>query len=301
MIGRRSFVTGLSALGLAACTPRLIDEDDVAEAPAELLPVGVQRLRFGLSPYYGEDVALEAKPLAARLSTVLGVSVELVVAEAYAELPELVGRGAVDVARLAPLAYVHLAEKHPIVPIAMPVVGGSPTYLGHLYARSESRILSLDDLKGRRVGWVSPESCSGYLFVRDLVRARGHDPDRWFGEERFYGKHPAVLDAVRRGEVDAGAAIDATSDWTGPLARPEGLRVIAKTARIPNDCVVARPGLDHGTYARVRQELLRLRPGAPGADPVLVAMRVNGWVEPSETRYDRVREVLRREAEVAHP
>jgi hypothetical protein len=45
----------------------------------------------------------------------------------------------------------------------------------------------------------------------------------------------------------------------------------------------------------LRQELLRIRPGEPGADRILEALRVNGWVRADESRYDRVRAVLARE------
>lgn len=286
----------------AACGGGTQAGRELPEADASPAPVGASSIVFGLSAYYAGVGAEAVEPLAEHLSKALGIPVRIRVAEPYRDLPELVLRREVDIAQLAPHPYVRLRALDPAIrPLVTPVVGGSPTYLGHFYVREDAPFRTLADLKGARVGWVSAESSSGYLFARDLLRRRGLGPEGYFSRERFYWSHPAVLQAVLRKDVDVGAAFDVTSDWSSDDTdrRPAGLRVIAKTERVPNDCVVARSGLDEGTASAVERALLDLRPDRPGASRVLEALRVNGWVGSDERRYDRVREVLAREWSVA--
>lgn len=277
------------------CSPTGDAPASVAEGAPP--PVLATKLVVGVSSYYGENAASAMRPLVAHLSKVLGLPVELRVAEPYKELPRLLRTKVVDVAQLPPLAYVRVRDAFPgVVAVATPIIGGSPTYLGHIYVRAESSYRDLADLQGKRIGYVSRDSSSGYLFARDLVRRKGFEPDSFFGPSQFYRSHPQVLAAVLAGEVEAGAAFDATSDWTGPIDRPEGLRVLAKTERIPNDCLVGREGVDPGLIVALRRALLRLRPGDPVAEQVLQSMHINGWVAADEPRYDRVRAVLARES-----
>jgi phosphate/phosphite/phosphonate ABC transporter binding protein len=251
---------------------------------------------FGAPIYREGDDGETERHLTQYLSRALGIRVDLRMAEPYHELPRLLRTGVVDVAQLPPLAYVRLRAGAPEVrPIVTVITSGNPTYLGHLYVKDSSPFHSLSDLRNARVGYVAPESTSGYLFPRDLLRRKGYDPDAFFSATKFFGNHPRVLEAVLNGEVDVGAAEDVTNDWLGPHQRPDGLRVIAKTERIPNDCVAARPKLDDQTIVAVLQALVALRPGAPASDQIIQSTGVNGWVAADEARYERVRDVLSRE------
>lgn len=291
-LGRRLQACWLA--GVLACVA-CRDAGPSPAALAEQAPkIRASRLVLGIPDYYGDSAG--ARVLGAHLSQALGVRVEVKVGEPYRQLPGWLRMNVVDVAQVPPLAYVRLQAAVPGVrPIATPIVGGSPTFLGHLYVRDDSPIQSLADLGGRRMAFVSRESSSGYLFPRDLLRRKGLEPDHLFSQVRFYRSHGSVLHAVLSGEADVGASFDATSDWAGPMARPAGLRVIAKTERIPNDCLVGREGLDPGLEIRLRDELLNLRPGTAAGDAVLRGMHVNGWVAADEARYARIRALVRKE------
>lgn len=270
-----------------------------AEAP---LPVRAKRLVLGVSAYYGANPEEALQPLVRYLSDELGIPVSVRVAETYTELPALLERGEVDIAQLAPLAYVQLRRRLAgLQAIATPIVGGTPSYVGHIYVRSDSSVKTLDDLRGRSIAFVSRDSSSGYLYPRELLRRRGENPNAFFSEEVFVDNHPEAQDAVLGGRTVAGAAFDATSDWTGQEERPEGLRVIAKTERIPNDCLAARPGYDLGTVEAFRRALVALKPGVAQAESILGVLKVNGWVPTDATRYDRIEELIEKEALMSAP
>jgi phosphonate transport system substrate-binding protein len=299
MTSRRIWVALATLLLATACRPPGPGGDAPGPEARPVRVVALSQLTYGVSTFTNEDVASAAESLRLYLQQKLAIPVRLRVAEPYRELPALLEAGAVDVAQIAPLAYVRLRDARRVRGLATMIVGGNPTYLGHLYVREDAPLRRLEDLRGRRVAYVSHESTSGYLFPRALFESRGIDPDRFFGEVRFYGSHSAVAEAVLSGAADAGAAFDFASDWASmqlATERPAGLRVLAKTARIPNDCAAARSGLDEGTAGAIQAALLAARPGAGMAGPTLSGLRVNGWVQLDERRYDRVRDVLAREA-----
>lgn len=287
-------------LSAAAC--QMSQPSSAPAQEAKQLPVRAKSLTLGVTAYYGENPEMLMKPLCRYLERELGIPVTLRVAEAYVELPALLKSGEVDVAQLAPLAYVQLRRKlRGIQPIATPIIGGGPSYVGHIYVRDDSDLRTLDDLRGHSIAFVARDSSSGFLFPRELLRQRGHNPDVFFSSEIFVDEHPAVQKAVAEGNADIGAAFDATSDWTGQRDPPAGLRVVAKTERIPNDCIAARPKYDPGTVAALRRALVALRPGAKEAEEILSSLKVNGWLPADDSRYDRIEEVLKKEALTAEP
>lgn len=280
-------------LVLVACGPSAHTREMAAEEPAH---ISLSHLTIGMPKYRDNEDAASLKAFADYLSRTFGVRVEIRMEEPYQTLPVLLRTGAVDIAELPPLAYARLHDQDPrVLPIATSVISGNPTYLGHLYVKADSRFHLLSDLQGARIGYVNPDSTSGYLFPRDVLRRKGFDPDTFFSSSRFFGSHPKVLDAIASGEIDVGAAEDVTSEWLGPIQRPEGLRVIMKTDRIPNDCMAARPGLDQQTRQAILRALEDLHPPVPDAPAILSAIGVNGWIAGDEARYDRVRLVLQDE------
>jgi phosphate/phosphite/phosphonate ABC transporter binding protein len=260
-----------------------------------------RRIIIGLPDYGGLDAVRAWLPLVAYLQAKLGISIAVRAAEPYTKLPALLRSGAVDVAQIPPLAYVTLHEEDPgITPLATPIVGSTPTYLGHVYVLATSPYQVLEDLRGKRMAYVDAHSSSSYLFPRDLLRRHGLDPDTFFGSVRFYESHAQVLAAIASGEVDAGAAVDGTSGWSGVATRPKGLRVIAKTERIPNDCLAARAGLDAATATALQEALVSLRIGDPKAEALLAPWHVNGWVRADGARYESIRAVLARDGHSGH-
>lgn len=293
------FALGLLT-GFVACKMPQPSSEPTKEP--EHLPIRARSLNVGVSAYFGEDPTSLMKPLVRYLERELGIPVSVRVAEPYVELPALLKSGEIDVAQLPPLAYVLIRRKLPgIRPVATPIIGGSPSYLGHIFVRSHSELRTLEDLRGHSVAFVSRDSSSGFLFPRELLRQRGHDPDRFFSSEFFVDNHPEAEQAVLSGLADVGTAFDATSDWTGQPERPQGLRVVAKTERIPNDCIAARPGYDPGAVLALRSALVALRPGVREAEEIFSSLKINGWLSVDDSRYDRIEEVLEKEALTTEP
>jgi len=116
---------------------------------------------------------------------------------------------------------------------------GLTYYTGQLNVRADSGITSLADLKGKVMCWVDPNSTSGYIIPRIMLKANGIDPDTDFANTVEAGSHNNVITAVYNGDCDVGASYD---DARTSIAEEypdvmDVVAVLATTTEIPNDTV----------------------------------------------------------------
>lgn len=233
-------------------------------------------------------------PLEAQLPTLLawigaraGVVLSHRVATSYEKLADAVQEESVDIAWLPPLVFVRLERKQLVVPLATLQRGGQSTYEAVLVVRADSKIDSLEALRGTRAAWVDPLSAAGYVLPRGQLDARGLPPDALFVEERFLGTHTAALEAVRSGEADVAGTHGAT-DAAGELlegAHGQSLRVLARFGGIPADVIAARRGIDEGVRAKVAQAFVDAAADAEMRPVARAVFGVESFVLGSEASY----------------
>lgn len=269
---------------------------DAGHQPVTPWPATVREVRFGVTPYLDAESARKAlEPVLDYLAERIGVPVRLEVAESYADLGRRMRQQQLDLAKFSPLSYVQAKEADPGLRILLTqVAGGATSYLGYIVAREGDDAESLADLAGRSFCYVDPQSTSGYLYPRALLRSKGLDPDSLFRSTEFGGNHLACLRRVLDGTVDAGAA------FSGALsaARHEGLpvyrlKILGKTARIPYDAYCVRSGLPATAAERIKEELLLLSTRTPDGKRLLGGTgQFNAWTEAQDSDYDSVRQAL---------
>ncbi len=251
-------------------------------------------VRLGFLPSSGERTRQSIAPLVRYLERTLGLPVEPKIAHAYDELATLVAEGQVDVGFFSPAAYAKARATLPAVAIATATRAGSPTYLGYVMVRADDPASSLAALAGRKVAWVDPSSTSGYLYPRALLRSRGHDPNTFFGESVIAGDHEKALELLVNGEVDAAAVASGFIDEPRPSQAElvSKLRVVAKTARIPLDCVVVHRSFDRDFALRLRKALFELIDDRTTSLELARDWSIHGFVPVRLERYDEVSRLL---------
>jgi hypothetical protein len=132
-------------------------------------------------------------------------------------------------------------------------------------ARARSSVLvgrpgieGITALSGRRVGWVSPFSTTGYDLPRLYLESFGVDADSLFGARRFCGSHTAAAEALARGEVDV---IATHSRALRRLLELGPARRLASVGPVPADVLVAGSGVQPGVRARLLRGLHSLSIG----------------------------------------
>jgi phosphate/phosphite/phosphonate ABC transporter binding protein len=303
----RASAIASSVLCLLACAPSPAPSPmPRAESPRPTppMPPTVTKLRFAVTRFLSLPQIEEAYgPLTRYLGQKLHVDVELTAPEGYEASGDALGKGEADLADLAPLAYVRAKSRFAgIQPILTLIADGSPTYAGYLVVRSGGPYFSLDDLHGKKLAFVDPESSSGYLYPLYLLRQRGVDPSTFFSETIFLGTHDKVLDAVRNGEVDVGATYSKALTYARNRGvNPMDYRIVAKTPRIPQDAICVRPDLPEAVVENVVQALVTLNTLSPqGRDILGRTLQANGFMPTDDSRYAELRGVAEKLGAVSH-
>ncbi|MDR7420148.1 MAG: phosphate/phosphite/phosphonate ABC transporter substrate-binding protein [Armatimonadota bacterium] len=232
--------------------------------------------------------------LSRMLAVATGYPVRAEVPTSYAATVEAMCAGRVDVAFLAPFAYVLAHQRCGADVRLVSIRAGLPYYRSQILYRAEHAMRSLQDLRGKRFAFVDAVSASGYLFPAALLKKRGIDPDRAFSHVVFAGGHDKVVLAIYSGSVDAGATFGdgVVSDARTRVETQypdvkEKVRVLAYTDPIPNDTVSFRNAVAEDVKERVAKALAHIAETAPGRETMNRLYQIEGFADfdALKTRY----------------
>ncbi|MFO0760975.1 MAG: PhnD/SsuA/transferrin family substrate-binding protein [Byssovorax sp.] len=247
----------LRPAGNARTPPVSPSASALADAPLTGPP-----LRFAVPPTVEQAVLrTELAPFLRWLGRSLDRPVELVIARSYDDTGDQIALGKADFGLLPPLLFVRAGAREPhLQPLAVRLFDGSRASDGYLLVRDEAALMQPADLRGKRICYVDRASTTGFLLPRIWMRKAGLVPDRDV-EAVISGDHLGAMRDLGAGKCDAAAV------YSGAYvsARQEGiavgrLRVLAITGRVPQDVVVAAPGLPEGEAKRLREALIAFDP-----------------------------------------
>lgn len=151
----------------------------------------------------------------------LGVPVKLFAPADYNGVMQGLLGGTLDMAWLGASAYagIHLQDPEAVEPVLVKInLDGSYGYHSIGFARKDSGITSLEDVKGKVFGFGDPNSTSGYLIPAVEIPQAGEgitmESGAYFGEVKFTGGHEQTIVAVNNGDIDAGVTwADGQGAW----------------------------------------------------------------------------------------
>jgi len=242
MINRRIIL--LSAAALALATSAASAQDYKAKYP---------ELTFAIIPAENASGVTERwAPFVAYLSKELGVKVNLRIANDYAAVIEGQRAGNIQIASYGSASFAR-ARLTGVMTDAFANdinIDGSTGYYSVFFVKANSAYKSIDNLKGKNLGLVDPNSTSGNNVPRfELDKMGISDADTYFSKVVFTGSHENALLALSQGTVDV-AANQWTNDNDSTLAqmlhkgmlkgadgaalKKEDFRIIHKSAPIIN-------------------------------------------------------------------
>lgn len=234
------------------------------------------------------------RPLTRSLSQVLDKNVQLRVADSYEGILERMNNGEFDMVLLGPLAYVEAVDKYDAAyqPLVRPVRFGSADYRSIIFTHNDRNISTVSQLQGKTMALVDPNSTSGYLFPRAfMIEESGVDPMADLKRLDFLGGHDRVVEAVARGDFDAGAVYkDARKDVMEP-SMVEKLPIIAESRPIPSEPIVIRNNLPNELKDKLLQYFLSINKERPDVMNIL-GENIERFVKAHDRDYDQVRTVL---------
>ena len=247
------------------------------------------------------------------LSSMTGLSFEMEVGTTFAASIEALGAEKAQVSFLNTFSVLLAEAKYDIIPALVAVrkynsndvdpdkaLAGElePFYRGQFIANKDSGIQSLADLAGKTFCFVDPNSTSGYIIPRIVLKANGIDPDTDFAATQNAGGHDKVAIAVYNGDCDAGSTfVNVLTDTSANLAATypdiaDKVYPFAVTDRIPNDGMQFIKSLDPQLQAVIVEGMLAMAED-PGGRAVLKGLyNYDAFAEIEPDFYDAFAAVL---------
>ncbi|WP_421877673.1 phosphonate ABC transporter substrate-binding protein [Pacificispira sp.] len=243
----------------------------------------ISELRIGILGGENANDRLKAYScLEEKVEDLLGVEASVFAPADYSGVIEGLLGGNLDLAWLGASGYaaVYLSNPDAVEPILVKVnTDGSYGYFSIGFARIDSGISNLDDMKGKVFAFGDPNSTSGYLIPSIEIPTKGYSmkPGEYFGDVKFAGGHEQTIVGVFNGDFDAGVTwADGLGAWeegfnSGALrkATDAGLvdmteiREIWRSDVIPEGPFVVRKDLPED----VKVKLTGLLASLPSMDP----------------------------------
>lgn len=260
-------------------------------------------LKVGFTPWENpNDLAKVAAPMVEILSKATGMKVQPFLSTDYSGVISAMQVGKVDVAFFPPAAFVMAERKAGAQVLLKSQFNGKAQYYGAIITRKDSGINSLSDLKGRTFAFVDPTSASGAIYPKSMLMDAGITPERDFKRMLYANGHDAVVLAVVKGKVDAGAAYcndpeGKRSAWSTMLKDPKDqakIRVLAVSKAIPADNLAVRKGLDPAIVAKIKKAFMDMSATPEGRARIREIYHVDGFVPAQSSDYDSMRDALRK-------
>jgi len=141
------------------------------------------------------------------LSRELGVKVTLRIAADYAAVIEGQRAGSIHIGDYGPSSYIraHTVSNGGVEAFAtMRAFDGSTGYYAVAYTKASNPATKLEDLKGKNLCLVDPNSTSGYNVPLFAMSKMNIDHEKFFGKVVNAGSHENAVLAVQQGTCDVG-------------------------------------------------------------------------------------------------
>ena len=261
------------------------------------------------------DGSMEAKtgPFADYLSEKLGMDVEVTLATDYSTIVEAMASGKVDLGIMPPAAYVQARNLDAAEALLSSQLVAydedteqpledtyTSTFKGEVLVKADSDMESLEDLKGKKIATLSPNSASGYIYPVAEMKDLGIDPltDCTL---TTVNDIPSEITAVLNGQQDAcfvfqGARYVFASKFSD-YDLFKDLKVLYLTeGDIPNEAIAVQPSMDDELKDKIKEVFLNMADDEEGKDAMSLWGHT-GYGEADEAAYDTIEEYTDKAAE----
>ncbi len=209
--------------------------------------------------------------LAKDLGEFLGCEVEEIQASDYNAIIEALRTGSADMAYMGSQALALGVERTDLEPIVMKAEDGDPNkaiyHSVFITNSANDDINSIQDIKGRTMAFVDPDSTSGNLVpTAEIIQAFPddnlnsdmlHTNGDFFEAVSFSGSHQAGLQAVVKGDVDVVPISDQilASEIANGNAAESDVKIIHESGAIPAEAMVVAEHVDQETRNKLTEFL----------------------------------------------
>ena len=274
-----------------------------AAAQAQAWKEKYKELVFAVIPAENASGVTERfAPFVAYLEKELGTKVTLRVAQDYAALIEGQRAGQIHIGYYGPSSFARAVMTGAKIEAFAQDVNqdGTKGYYSVFYVKKDSPYQKLEDLKGKNLGLVDPNSTSGYnvpLFTLDKL---GIKPNEFFGKVQVTGSHENAVIALQQGTVDVAANWfnDETESNLLRMARKnmvkaEDFRIILKSDQIVNSPMAVLADMPDELKSAIKTAVLGIATKDKAAFDKATDGKAKPWEPVDNKAYDAIIELNR--------
>ena len=241
-------------------------------------------------------------PFIEYLSQTLGTKVTLRVANDYAAVIEGQRNGSIHIAGYGPASYARaIVTGVKVEPFVTTVNNdGTVGYYSVFYVRADSPYKTIDDLKGKNLGLVDPNSTSGNNVPRFALNKLKLNPETFFARVTYTGSHENAVIALQQKTVDVAANwwnaendSNLTRMVSKGLAKKEDFRIIYKSDLIPNSPFAYLASLPPDLKAAITKAFMESPTKAKAAFDKLSDGKDRGFTKVDAAAYEPVVELIK--------
>ena len=258
MLTRRHTLS-LAVAGLALAAAPAFAQDWKAKYPELVFAIIPSENASGVTERYTPFVQYLAKEL--------GTKVTLRIANDYAAIIEGQRTGNIHIASYGPSSFARARMTGAKVDaFAIETnLDGTKGYHSVFYVKKDSPYQKVEDLKGKNLGLVDPNSTSGNNVPRFVLNGMKIEPETFFSKVVYTGSHENAIIALQQGTVDIAA------NWWNDeqesnlqrmarknMAKAEDFRIIFKSEQIVNSPMAYLTDMPEELKAKIRDAVLNL-------------------------------------------
>lgn len=249
----------LAVAGLALAAAPAFAQDWKAKYP---------ELVFAIIPSENASGVVERyTPFVNYLAKELGTKVTLRIANDYAAIIEGQRAGNIHIGMYGPASFARARMTGAKVDaFAIETnLDGTKGYHSVFYVKKDSPYQKVEDLKGKNLGLVDPNSTSGNNVPRFALNGMKIEPETFFSKVVYTGSHENAIIALQQGTVDVAA------NWWNDeqesnlqrmsrknMVKADDFRIIYKSDQIVNSPMAYLTELPEDLKARIRDAVLNL-------------------------------------------
>jgi phosphonate transport system substrate-binding protein len=240
-------------------------------------------------------------PFVSYLSKELGTKVTLRIANDYAAVIEGQRSGNIHIAQYGPASYARAyVTGVKTEPFAIETnLDGTKGYHSVLWVKANSPYQKIEDLKGKNLCLVDPNSTSGNNVPRFAMNKLGITPEQFFGKVVYAGSHENAVLGVQQGTCDA-----AFNWWNDEkesnllrmasknMVKAEDFRMIFKSEQIVNSPFAYLTDLPADLKAKIKQAVLDMPKKDPEAFKKIYEGKQGPWDSVDHKAYEPVVELI---------
>ena len=250
-----------------------------------------RELRFAITSAVGSDPSYtNYKELTNYIAEKAGRKSIFVSGFTYNQVDNLFQKGQVDVGFLCNTHYARRSKAVGFEPIAAPIVTGynKTKFQIYIIVHKDSRITSLEDLKGKTVDFSDPLSTTT-IYGANMLLKRNETIKSYFGKAIYSGSHDMTIEMVANGLADAGFIDGHIWDYHDKV-RPvysQKTKVIHRSSDFTIPPVVVSKTTDKALRQEIKKILFTMHEDAKGRD-ILKKLRIDKFTDVKGDDYQDV-------------